>query len=77
MPCIDASGALTEKGRTVLAALAEPASLQDVAIRTGLPLYQVRAAVREMEEAGMVKQTDAGFVAVAAGSSGAQATGKI
>jgi DNA-binding IclR family transcriptional regulator len=72
MPCIDASGELTEKGRAILAALSEPASMESVAKRTGLPLYQVRAAVREMEEAGMVKQSDAGFVATAARPGGAQ-----
>ncbi len=72
MPCMDASGELTEKGRAILAALLEPASMESVAERTTLPLYQVRAAVREMEEAGLVKQSEAGFVAVSAGLAGAR-----
>lgn len=72
MPCMDASGELTEKGRAILAALSEPASMESVAERTGLPLYQVRAAVREMEGAGLVKPSGAGFIAVATGSAGAK-----
>jgi DNA-binding IclR family transcriptional regulator len=38
----------------MLTALAEPGTAEDVAARSGLPLFRVRGGLREMVEAGLV-----------------------
>ncbi|MGA9673535.1 MAG: hypothetical protein WBQ94_30365 [Terracidiphilus sp.] len=55
MACVGSNGKLTESARKMLAALEEHATAEEVAARTGLPLYRVRGGLREMSEAGFVE----------------------
>jgi len=55
MACIGSQGELTESARRMLTALGEPGVAEDVASRTGLPLFRVRGGLREMVEAGLVE----------------------
>jgi DNA-binding IclR family transcriptional regulator len=55
MACIGSQGELTESARKMLTALEKPGKAEDVAVRTGLPLYRVRGGLREMSEAGLVE----------------------
>ena len=55
MPCIDSSGQMTEMARAMLAALANGATLTELAQKTGLALYRVRSGIRELTEAGLVE----------------------
>lgn len=52
MACINASGEITESARQILAAMIEPSPLSQVAAQTGLPLYRIRSAMRELSAAG-------------------------
>ena len=75
MPCKDSSGELTSIARKILNVMAGGASLSEVAEKTGLPLYRVRSAVRELAEAGLAEEkeqtyvlTEAGYTAIASPS---------
>jgi|YelNatPaOPRAMG01_1025707.scaffolds.fasta_scaffold13919_4 DNA-binding IclR family transcriptional regulator len=61
MPCIDSSGEMTEMAVQILAAMAEGAVLNEVAEKTGLPLYRVRSAARDLAEAGLVESSNETF----------------
>ena len=54
MACISAQGELSESARSILTALENPSTPEDVASRTALPLFRVRAGLREMAEAELV-----------------------
>lgn len=62
MACVSPDGSLTESARTLLALLETPLAPEEIARRLGRPLYQVRASLREMEEAGLVAHHEGGFV---------------
>ncbi len=77
MPCIDSSGQMTEMARTMLAALSDGATLSELAQKTGLALYRVRSAVRELVEAGLVEAKDETHVLTEAGRAAlARASGR-
>ncbi len=69
MPCLNPDGTLSPTARRILGALPETASPEAVsaevlALETGLPLFRVRASVREalngglvVEQAGLLRRT--------------------
>lgn len=67
MPCMDSGGQVTELARKILAAMAGGASLNEIAERTGLPLYRVRSGTRELVEAGLVETRDETYALTEAG----------
>ena len=56
MPCKGSSGEVTDMARKILAAMAGGAPLSEVAEKTGLPLYRIRSAARELVEAGLAEE---------------------
>jgi DNA-binding IclR family transcriptional regulator len=73
MACVTASGALTPSGHTLLQALTAPATAPELAAATGLPLFRIRAALREFVEAGLAEERDGAFGATATGLARLQA----
>lgn len=69
MPCINADGSLSVAARQVLAAMEHPVTLEEVAMRSGLPLYLIRGRVRELVEAGLVAVQGERYSMTAAGRS--------
>lgn len=67
MPCIDSSGELTATAGKILAAMSTAVPLSEVAQKTGLALYQVRSAARELVELGLAEEKDGMYVAAEAG----------
>lgn len=72
MPCIDSRGEIDENARKILAAVSQPATLDAVAEKSGLPLYRVRSGVRELAASGLAEMqgdacviTEAGRAALA------------
>ena len=61
MACVNASGEISEPARQILSAMMEPASLPQVAVQTGLPLYRIRSATRELSEAGFAVESENGW----------------
>jgi hypothetical protein len=69
MPCIESGGRLSESGRRILAALLTSNTLEEVAERTGLPLFRIRSGAREMLQAGLVEEKAGVLGVTAAGRS--------
>lgn len=58
MACIDADGNLTRSAELILLALQRVTAAEEVAGETGLPLFRVRAAMRELQRAGLLTALD-------------------
>jgi len=58
MACIDANGKVTRSGELILLAMMAPADADAAAKETGLPLFKVRSAVRELSKAGLLMETE-------------------
>ena len=61
MACIDANGKLTRSGELILLAMMEPADVDFAAKESGLPLFKVRSAVRELSKAGLLEEVEGGI----------------
>lgn len=58
MACIDPEGNVSVVAHQVLTALGKGADLPGAAREANVPLYRVRASVRELVEAGLVTHDD-------------------
>jgi predicted transcriptional regulator len=67
MACINPDGTLTSSAKAILSALSSPAALEKVAKSTGLPLFRIRSSIREMLEAGLVKEEGGKYAATGLG----------
>jgi DNA-binding IclR family transcriptional regulator len=56
MACLPSDDILGSTGVSVLLTLTTPTTLEDVAQKTGLPLFRVRGTVRRLLEAGFTHQ---------------------
>ncbi len=67
MVCLPSDDILGSTGVSVLLTLSTPTTLEDVAQRTGLPLFRVRGTVRRLLEAGFTHQVNQMYEITAAG----------
>jgi predicted transcriptional regulator len=59
MPCISPDGKPTSSGMAVLKSLKNGAlSPEEMASKTGQPLFRVRSGLRELQNAGLVEETE-------------------
>lgn len=58
MACVNADGSLTPVAHKVLSAMLEPRVALEIQQIAGIPLYRVRASLRELMGLGFVTQTD-------------------
>lgn len=59
VPCVSADGKPTQSGIKTLTAIKNGASTpQTVSQQTGQPMFKVRSGLRELVNAGLVKQTE-------------------
>jgi predicted transcriptional regulator len=59
MPCVSPDGKPTTSGMAVLKSLKDGAfSPEEIASRTGQPLFRVRSGLRELKNAGFVEETE-------------------
>ena len=69
LPCVSADGKPTKSGIDTLSALKSGASTpKAVAESTGQPLFRVRSGLRELVNAGFIKQVDDNYQLTAEGS---------
>jgi hypothetical protein len=61
MACIDDRGNITRSAELILLACINPVSLDLAAAETGLPLFRVRGAARELTRAGLLVQVGDDF----------------
>ena len=67
MACINPDGTLSAVARDLLRLLDRPHTAEAAASTLGLPLFRIRATVRELSRAGLIDQTEAGFSCTALG----------
>lgn len=58
MACVEPDGSLSELAKKVLAAVAAGADAATLAKQVGVPLFRVRASLRELKEAGLIEGSD-------------------
>ena len=58
MACLPSDDILSSTGVSVLLVLTTPTTLEDLAEKTGLPLFRVRGTVRRLLEAGLTHQVE-------------------
>ncbi|MGE0442723.1 MAG: hypothetical protein AB7S39_19740 [Gemmatimonadales bacterium] len=61
MACANSDGTLTVGARRLLAAMEQPARPETIADSAALPLFRVRAGLRELLAAGLATESDLGF----------------
>ena len=67
MACVNSDGSLTGPAREVLELAGEPTGLESIAHRSGVPLYRVRASLRELVDAGLLTNHEGVYTATEAG----------
>ncbi len=67
MACVNDQGELSDSARRMLTVMEHPATPEDVAACTELPLFRVRAGLREMDEAGLVELKNGSYIATQQG----------
>lgn len=67
MACVDPEGRLSPVARKVLAAIAGGADVPEVAQLAAVPVFRVRASLRELAEAGLLESEGATFRLTEAG----------
>ena len=63
MACVNPDGTLTPSAISVIEAARSPVAPAQLAGATALPLYRVRASLRELVEAGLLAEREGLFVA--------------
>jgi predicted transcriptional regulator len=59
MPCVSPDGKPTTSGTTMLKSLKDGAlSPEEIAAKTGQPLFRVRSGLRELKSAGFVEENE-------------------
>jgi predicted transcriptional regulator len=59
MPCVSPDGKPTSSGMATLKALENGAlSAEEIASKTGQPLFRVRSGLRELKNAGFIEETE-------------------
>lgn len=67
MACINADGTLVASARKLLLTMLEPITVEEAAKRAELPLFRVRASLREFLQAGLASEVNGSYVLTAAG----------
>jgi predicted transcriptional regulator len=59
MPCVSPDGKPTTNGMATLKALRNAVlSPEEIAVKTGQPLFRIRSGLRELKSAGLVEETE-------------------
>ena len=61
MGCVNPDGTLSGSALATLEALSHTGAPEEIASKTGQPLFKVRAGLREMAEAGLVVKSGESF----------------
>lgn len=69
MACVNPDGSISGVARKVLASLVESGDVAAAAAAAGLPVYRVRASLRELVQAGFVEEGDDGWTVTDTGRS--------
>ena len=67
MACVNVDGTLVASARKLLLTMLEPTTVEEAAKRAELPLFRVRASMREFLQAGLVSEASRTYVLTDAG----------
>ena len=67
MACVNADGTITATARALLQSLDSPLRPEAIAAKIGVPLFRVRASLRELRDAGLVEGSESMYRVTAAG----------
>lgn len=76
MACLNPNGTLTEGAVTMMTAIADHHSLEEVASVTSIPLYLVRATARDLIDAKLINERDGLYYLTDLGTERLELTGK-
>jgi predicted transcriptional regulator len=62
VPCVNPDGTLTESAKTLLKLLERPVTPEEISTRLGHPLFWVRASLRELVGADLVRAEGGQYV---------------
>ena len=68
MPCVNPDGTLTDSAKTLLKLLDKPVTPEEIATRLGHPLFWVRASLRELVGADLVRAEGGHYVVTERGA---------
>ena len=68
MACISPDGELTDSGRKILSAAQEASVPEEIARASSMPLFKVRSSLRELTDAGFMKESEGKYKATPAGA---------
>lgn len=74
MACVNSNGEITEAARKILFSMKQPVPLTHVEAQTGLPMYRIRSAMRELAEAGLAAEAGGDWQVTGAGMAAIQKT---
>jgi predicted transcriptional regulator len=69
VPCVGPDGTLTESAKALLRLLEQPATPEDISARLGQPLFSVRASLRELVGADLVRTEGGKYLTTEEGKS--------
>jgi len=73
MPCISPDGKPTTSGAATIKAIKDGAATpEEIANKTGQPLFKVRSGLRELANAGFIKETENKFALSEKGNTASQ-----
>jgi predicted transcriptional regulator len=73
MPCVSPDGKPTSSGTAVLKSLKDgKLSPEEIANKTGQPLFRVRSGLRELKNAGFVEETEDKYLLSKTGNTAAE-----
>jgi DNA-binding IclR family transcriptional regulator len=75
MACVNPDGTLSTVAARVLERVAAGADERDIAASAGVPVYRVRASLRELVQAGLLSQADGAWTVTEAGRAAAARAG--
>jgi predicted transcriptional regulator len=75
MACVNTDGTLTGPAREVLQLAGEPIGPESIAQSSGVPLYRVRASLRELVEAELLTDHEGAYTVTEAGRQRLESTG--
>ena len=67
MACINPDGTVTPSARKILRAAETSLTPAELAAATDLPLYRIRSSLRELVQAGLLREQDERYVTTDAG----------
>jgi predicted transcriptional regulator len=67
VPCVGPDGTLTESAKALLRLLEQPATPEEIAARLEQPLFSVRASLRELVGADLVRTEGGKYLITEAG----------